>query len=412
MRSLKMLALAAGVVGLGLTQSATMQSITDAPTGFDNLTNGHTDQATFDLNKEIFDEIEDDDEGLGPVFNMRGCGECHGNPVIGAASQIAEQRAGHFDGVNFISHPGDSLIHSQSIDPELQEHILDGNEVRTFRISLSTMGDGFVEAITAGTFGAIQAAQPLGQRGTIINVPVLEDNRPNVAHVRIGRFGHKNQQASLLDFSGDAYLNEMGITNCVPGEPAEVAGNLTACNFATENTSNGNSVEDADEVADPEDGGEDVQAFADFMRSLKAPDRGTITTQVTAGEGTFNSIGCAVCHTPSIVTAAPGTIINGVLPVSAALGNKRIRPFGDYMLHNVGTGDGIVQNGGQATRNMVRTAPLWGVRARNRLMHDGLSLTFTDAILRHAGQATTARNNFANLGSTSRANVIAFLKSL
>ncbi|MGH7176665.1 MAG: di-heme oxidoredictase family protein, partial [Tepidisphaeraceae bacterium] len=77
-----------------------------------------------------------------------------------------------------------------------------------------------------------------------------------------------------------------------------------------------------------------------------------------------------------------------------ALGNKRIRPFGDFLLHDIGTGDGIVQNGGPSTRNKVRTVPLWGLRARGRFMHDGLSFSLTDAILRHRGQAENTRRAF------------------
>ena len=89
---------------------------------------------------------------------------------------------------------------------------------------------------------------------------------------------------------------------------------------------------------------------------------------MTIGETLFNQAACRVCHTRTITTSPPGTLINGgALRVSTALGNKVFHPFGDFMLHDVGTGDGIVQNGGQATRNMVRTAPLWGVRTRNRL---------------------------------------------
>jgi CxxC motif-containing protein (DUF1111 family) len=399
MRSLKVLTLAAAFVGLVSTPRALLQAVTEAPAGFDNLTNGHTDQATLDANRAIFDKREEIDDGLGPVFDMRGCGECHRNPVIGGISQVTDLRAGHFNGTSFIQHVGGSLIQSQAIDPAIEERVLDGNEVRAFRSSLNTLGDGFVEATANSTFTTIRDAQPAAQRGTIILVPVVEAG----GSLRIGRFGHKNQHASLLSSSGDAYLNEMGITNLVNGFN----------NFATENTSNGNSVARFDQVPDPEDDGDDVEAFAQFMRATKAPSRGPITAAAIAGQATFNSIGCAVCHVPSIVTAAPNTLINGgALRVSAALGNKRYHPFGDFLLHNVGTGDGIVQNGGQGTRNMVRTAPLWGVRTRNRLMHDGLSLTFTDAILRHGGQATTARNNFTSLDSTSRANLIAFLRSL
>jgi CxxC motif-containing protein (DUF1111 family) len=127
----------------------------------------------------------------------------------------------------------------------------------------------------------------------------------------------------------------------------------------------------------------------------------------------FEAIGCSVCHTPTIVTAAPGTLINGgQLIVADALGSKVIHPFGDFMLHDVGTGDGIVQNGGALTRNKMRTPPLWGVRTRSRLMHDGASLTFEDAIARHAGQALPVTQAFRALGGANKARLLAFLRSL
>ena len=122
-----------------------------------------------------------------------------------------------------------------------------------------------------------------------------------------------------------------------------------------------------------------VEAFARFMRATKAPPRDPVlaaTTDAQIGSNLFTGIGCAICHVRSITTAPPGTVINqGAFTVPAALGNKIIHPFSDFLLHNVGTGDGIVQNGGQGTRNMVRTAPLWGMRSRDRLMHDGDTLT-------------------------------------
>ena len=96
----------------------------------------------------------------------------------------------------------------------------------------------------------------------------------------------------------------------------------------------------------------------------------------------------------------------------AALGNKLIHPFGDFLLHDVGTGDGIVQNGGQSTRNKMRTAPLWGMRSRDRLMHDGETLTRNESILRHAGEAGGVINNYRNLSTTQKNQLITFLNSL
>src|SRR4029453_16192230 len=115
----------------------------------------------------------------------------------------------------------------------------------------------------------------------------------------------------------------------------------------------------------------------------------------------------------TIVTAPVGTVFNGgTFTVTAALGNKIIHPFGDFLLHDIGTGDGIVQNGGQSTRNKMRTAPLWGVRSRTRLMHDGESLSLNSAILRHSNQGSQARNNYQNLFTSKKNQVIAFLESL
>jgi CxxC motif-containing protein (DUF1111 family) len=389
------------MLALGYAPVAYLQAVTEAPTGFDNHTNGHIPQAEFDAARATFEEVETIADGLGPVFNHSSCVACHGNPVTGGISQVTELRAGQLVNGNFVDHPGGSLINDQALNPAIQEHIL-GTQFteRTFRTSLNTLGDGFVEAIANGTFTTIRNSQPAGFQGTIINVPVVEAG----GALRIARFGWKNQHASLLSFAGDAYLNEMGITNRVNGFN----------NFAQENTSNGNSVAAFDTVADPEDDGDDVEAFAQFMRATKAPPRGPINASVQAGSTLFDQISCNMCHTRNITTAPPGTSINGgALTVSAALGNKTIHPFGDFMLHDVGTGDGIVQNGGQATRNMVRTAPLWGVRTRDRLMHDGQSLTFTDAILRHGGVGGTfAANNFRNLNATQKQQVIDFLGSL
>src|SRR6266545_5780670 len=219
------------------SSGVSIQAITEAPTGFDNLTNGFATQAEFDEAMDIFAEQELIEDGLGPTYNAQSCGECHQNPVTGAASQISELRAGHFNGINFVDHPGGSLINDRAIDASVQERIAAGQEVRTFRITLLLNGDGFVEAIDSNTLLAISNAQPAGQRGTLIQVPVLEAP----GQVRAGRFGWKNQQASLLSFSADAYLNEMGITS--PLQP-------------TENTSNGASVAAVDGVADPEDDGE------------------------------------------------------------------------------------------------------------------------------------------------------------
>ena len=392
----------AAVLGIPAADTSAVenQSATEAPTGFDDQTNGFVLQDQFDADKATFEERELISDGLGPVYNAQSCGECHQNPVTGAISQVTEVRAGHSDGATFIEHPGGSLIHSRAISASLQERVLDGNEVRTLRTSLNTLGDGFVEAISDETLVAIANSQPGESRGRIagevIRVPVLEAG----SALRVGRFGWKNQHASLVSFSADAYLNEMGITS--PLMPVE-------------NTSNGRSIAEFDGVPDPENT-EDVESFARFMRATKAPPRDealAATADAQSGSLTFDRIGCAICHVRDITTAAAGTVINGgVLAVASALGDRLIHPFGDFLLHNVGTGDGIVQNGGPSTRNKLRTPPLWGVRTRNQLMHDGQSLSFNNAILRHGGEASLVINSYRRLSDAQRNQLIAFLRSL
>ena len=405
MKSLKIFVFATFLMMFALsilsTNPVQSQGATEAPTGFDNHPNDPTvSQAQFDDLKSVFEERDDIAKGLGPVYNAQSCAECHQNPVTGGISQITELRAGHFNGFNFVDHPGGSLINDRAIDASIQERVLGGNEVRTFRTSLNTLGDGFVECIDSNTLVAISNGQPSSMRGQFIQVPVLEAPGNN----RGGRFGWKNQQASLLSFASDAYLNEQGITNRL---------NLV------ENTSNGNSIAAFDTVPDTAPNGEDpdgdIDEFAAFMRLSKAPPRGSDVnnSDVIAGSNLFTQIGCAICHVRNITTAPAGTVINGgTFTVPANLGNKIIHPFSDFLLHDVGTGDGIVQNGGQSTRNKLRTPPLWGMRTRGRLMHDGDTANRNEAILRHAGEATSVINNYNSLSTTQKNQLIRFLNSL
>jgi hypothetical protein len=90
-------------------ESTSVAAATEAPAGFDNQSNGLTDQETFNADRATFDEIEEIDEGLGPVYNAQSCGGCHQNPVSGGSSQVTELRAGHYDGASFVDHPGGSL---------------------------------------------------------------------------------------------------------------------------------------------------------------------------------------------------------------------------------------------------------------------------------------------------------------
>lgn len=390
----------------------------EAPAGFETPTlsenpgsqshgNGLVDDAAFGETQAAFELPDGLDKGLGPIYNARSCAECHQNPVTGGGSQIAEFRVGHRDRRgNFVSPdltinhgqtvvPGRSLVNDRAICAEAQERAPGSEDVRTFRMSLNVLGDGFVEAIADDTLKNIAAQQPAKSggriRGQFIMVPVAE--APGT--FRVGRFGWKDQQASLLSFAADAYLNEQGITSRL--QPTDTT---TVCKT----------------TEDPEDDDNDIDNFATFMRGTKAPPVDAVqlgTPDAQAGQQVFNKIGCSTCHVSSITTAAAGTVINGgTFTIPEALGNKTIHPFSDFLLHNIGTGDGIVQNGGQETANKLRTMPLWGLRTRDRLMHDGLSTTRTDAILRHDGEARGVREQFRWLSDQQKRQLIAFLNAL
>lgn len=390
-------------------------AVAEAPAGFDNLTNGYIEQGppfetlddenvvplrSFNDDRFVYEDVETIADGLGPTYNAQSCRECHQNVVTGSSSQVTVQRSGRTTDGQFFESLGGSLIHSRSTYPSIVELVPDSDNTHTFRITPSTLGDGFVEAIANSTLLSIRDQQPVSLRGNAVLVPVFEGD----GSARIGRFGWKSQHGSLVSFSLDAYLNEMGITT--PTLPAE-------------NTSGGIFVgygSEYDPVEDPEDEGIDPIAFADFMRATKAPDRGSISSEAAFGERIFNAISCSVCHTTSITTAPVGSVINsGAFIVPAALGDKVIHPFSDFLLHDIGTGDGIpiLPTAEYAiTAGQMRTAPLWGLRTRNRLMHDGLTFTLNDAILRHGGQAASSAASYVRLSARQKSQLIAFLKSL
>jgi len=258
----------------------------------------------------------------------------------------------------------------------------------------------FVEAIDDKTLQAIAQHQVDVSEGRIhgeaVEVPVLEAP----GQTRIGRFGWKDQHSSLLSFIGDAYLNEMGVTNRLRPKDVTTVGKTTS---------------------DPEDvpdniGLADIDHFAQFVRGTKAPPRDpalAATAASQAGQQLFERIGCVTCHVGTIVTAPTGTVINGgAFTVPEALGNKIVHPYGDFLLHDIGTGDGIVQNPPQDTANKLRTVPLWGLRMHPRHMHDLRSLTLEDAIERHRGEADEVRERFRRLSPAEKQQLITFLNSL
>ncbi len=428
-----------GIPFLALALYIFASTLPEAPTGFDNKTNGLVDDATHAADQVKFDEIENIADGLGPLYNAQSCRECHQNPTSGGSSQMSELRVGHRGPNGKFQDPeipinrgaeiikGRNLVNDRAICPnaafpstEIQERVPDSENIRTFRVSLNLLGDGFVEAVSDQTFVELAKEQCKKNHnkicGQVLYVPIVE--APGTTGV--GRFGWKDQHASLLSFSGDAYLNEMGITNRL--QPDEVT-NLC------------NTVSEPNDTPGP-DGLADVDHFARFLRATEAPARDSQVAQtLKAREGAqlFDKVGCDQCHVQALTTAPAGTKINGgTFTIPAALAEKQFHPYGDFLLHNVGTGDGIVQSmtehygkkmyqitwknlsipAYESTANKMRTAPLWGVRLHSRLMHDGLSVTLLDAILRHRGEAEHVTDKFEKLKPSEKEAFLEFLRSL
>jgi CxxC motif-containing protein (DUF1111 family) len=426
-------------VVLSFALISTTRQFPDAPTGFDNKTNGVVDEVTHQADQVKFEGIEQLSDGLGPLYNAQSCAECHQNPVSGGGSQMTELRVGHqgpdgrfrtpdipiAHGAEVIT--GRSLVNDRAIcpnaafpDKEIQERAPETETIRTLRLSLNLLGDGFIEAVADQTLVDLSKQQCKSSHGKIcgqiLYVPIVEAP----GQMGVGRFGWKDQHASLLSFAGDAYLNEMGITNRL--QPNEVT-NLC------------NTVSEPNDPTGP-DGLSDIDHFARFIRATKAPARDAqlaSSAPENKGLGLFNKIGCATCHVETLITAPAGTKINaGTFTIPAALGSVTVHPYSDFLMHDVGTGDGILQatpehyghrvfqqmsnylskQDFESSRNKIRTAPLWGVRLRPRLMHDGVSTTLIDAIARHGGEAIHVTKQFEKLKRPEQNAIIEFLKSL
>ena len=264
--------------------------------------------------------------------------------------------------------------------------------VTTKRRRQALFGLGFVDATPDQTFIDLANGQPAAIRGHVNLVQNF-----SAGGTTVGKFGWKAQVPSLFQFSGDAYLNEMGITNPeFPNEQPPLGDPTTIANC--------DLVPESPGVV--EDDGDDVVAFTDFMQMLAPVPPLAQDATAQAGDVLFTQLGCDGCHVRTL-TAGPSPI--------AAINNQAYHPFSDFLLHEMGTlGDGIGDNGTAGLTEM-RTAPLWGLRlvdAKHQLLHDGRATSLEQAILQHAGQALASRNLFSALSTADKNKVLAFLKTL
>jgi len=336
----------------------------------------------------LFDKTFTAPDGLGPVFNQNSCGSCHNNP-LGGSGTITVTRFGRIDVVDGalqfdpLAEFGGSLLNKEAISAECAEVIpVPPTNTASFRLTNSTLGFGLVEAIPDLDI-EINALNPPSPEvsGAVHIVPVLE--QPGVT--KVGRFGWKDQLATVLSFTADASLQEMGITTRILPEdnaPNNDPVRLAAC----------------DTVADPEDvpdanGNEFVDLTTDFQRYLSPPPQ--TPKSGMSGEAIFETIGCADCHIRAFQASDDDELEDAIRGGVAAA-------YSDFLLHDMaGAGDFIEQ--GSAGLTELRTTLLWGLRVRDPLWHDGRAAGGNPIF-----RLTLAINLHSSSGSESAASAQAF----
>lgn len=354
---------------------------------------GAADLADFAEGRSEFEAVETVAGGLGPIFNGNSCVSCHSAGATGGASQVTVTRFGRRVNGKFdpLTHLGGSLLQSKAIDPAALEQVPAEANVVARRVATPLFGAGLIEAIPDGDIALLAArSDPDGVRGRALKVLDVASGT-----WRVGRFGWKAQHATLLSFSGDAYVNEMGVTSRL---------------FPTENAPNGRAdllarfdkVPDVEDAVNPATGKGDIDHAADFMRLLAPPPPVRATAESMAGARLFEQARCTACHVPVLFTGA------NRIP---ALSHQPVRLYSDLLLHDMGRlGDGIEQDG--ATGNEMRTAPLWGLRARPSFLHDGRAKTVRQAVEQHDGQAAPARKRFEAMKPSEKKQMLDFMQTL
>jgi CxxC motif-containing protein (DUF1111 family) len=356
-----------------------------------------TQRADFDEGRADFVEDEEVLEGLGPVFNERSCQACHNVPAVGGGSntrtvgRFARRINGVFDP---LANLGGIVMQDRAIGiadgvahPFQPDVVPAAATIVTQRRSPLLFGLGYVDATPDADFIALAQSQVAAHRDGVTGRVNLVDNI-RAGMKTVGRFGWKSQVPTLLQFAGDAYLNELGITSP---------------DFPQENCPRGNCAELAfNPLPGINDDGSGPDVLKNFMSMLAPPPRAAQNRDTQEGEDTFEHIGCAMCHVPTLRTGASAT---------EALDRKSYHPYSDFLLHDMGSLRDDLELG-EASGQEFRTTPLWGLRFVTRYLHDGRATTLEQAILAHDGEARAAKNRYVSLSDAGKARLLSFLRSL
>jgi CxxC motif-containing protein (DUF1111 family) len=418
------------------------------------------DLAFFNAGLGQFNEhqtVTGDNVGLGPRFNLDSCGGCHAQPATGGTGPavnpqftvissgvassatntrpsfitqngpVREARFPFFFNANgtvntnspnggvetIFTISGRADAGSCSIPQPGFAAAQSANNI-IFRIPTPVFGSGLMANIDDSTLLNNQAAQA----GNAFGVAGTFNHNGNDG--TISRFGWKAQNKSLMIFSGEAYNVEMGVSNelfpqdrPLPGEDGNDGSGNRGLPASCLNTAGVGYPEDIthSDGTSASTSSSDVTLFAAFMQFLAPPTPSATvpggSTSISRGRTLFSSVGCAVCHTPSLTTQ-PSQLTAGLSRATANL-------FSDLEIHHMGTGlaDNVSQGG--AGGDQFRTAPLWGLGQRIFFLHDGRTTNLVTVINAHGStgsEANASLNAAAALSLTDQQNLINFLRSL
>lgn len=291
----------------------------------------------FYAGRQRFSQVETESSGLGPAYNSTSCASCHNQPAVGGVGTAVVIRVGILRENHYAAPPGGDLIQLFSIgDHSCQPRIPKDASHQARRIAPPLFGSGLIEAIPDTTILVWEDPDDRNGDGVRGRAALIEDLTTHT--VRVGRFGWKAHQATLLAFAGEAFRNEMGITNDI--YPSEIGAGLSPEQLA-----------ECDEVREPEDGRDPatnlraIDQVTNFMRVLAPTPAIPLDIESQRGSQLFSRIGCAACHVPTLLTG-PSDI--------AVLDHKLVNAYSDFLLHDVGTGDGVEQ--GAARGEEFRTS--------------------------------------------------------
>lgn len=426
---------------------------------------GLAGEASFKVGNAIFRKLwvsapssNNASDGLGPLYNARGCQNCHlkdgrGRPPeknwpdevavslflrLSIPPQTQEQRRALAERrINVVNEP---VYGGQLQNTAIQGQTAEGQMHVTYSDLPVTFADGTIVtlrkpayAIDALAYGPLHAGTMLSPRlaPQMIGMGLLEaipesdiraladpddkdgdgiSGRPSEVwsltanKVTLGRFGWKAGVAGVRLQAAEAFSGDMGLSTTLHrqgyGDCTEAE---TKCRAAPDGASD---LTDGVEVSD-----QFLDLVTFYAQNLAVPRRrGEAEPAVLSGKAMFLTIGCAKCHHPSFIT--------GDVDDQPQLSKQKIWPYTDLLLHDMG--DGLADNRpeGSASGSEWRTAPLWGiglteqVSGHNSLMHDGRARGIEEAILWHGGEAQTARDAYIALPKAEREALLSFVRSL